>query len=132
MNGGRGDDLMLGGNGEDNMKGGLGDDVINGQQGLDLIDGGWGDYDRCSYEEESEPVINCEEIFGDGGTPPDVETRPLVTVPPGHYPPPGLCRLWFVDRPPGQQPPPEDCGIVEAKWDDLYNKGQKVTVVYGG
>lgn len=30
-------------------------------------------------------------------------------VPRGHYPPPGECRIWFVNRPPGQQPPPERC-----------------------
>jgi len=30
-------------------------------------------------------------------------------VPPGHYPPPGECRLWYVDRPPGHQPPPSRC-----------------------
>lgn len=30
-------------------------------------------------------------------------------VPPGHYPPPGECRIWYVGRPPGQQPPPARC-----------------------
>ena len=32
-----------------------------------------------------------------------------VTIPPGHMPPPGQCRIWYPDQPPGQQPPPGDC-----------------------
>ena len=32
-----------------------------------------------------------------------------VDIPPGHLPPPGMCRIWFPGRPPGQQPPPGDC-----------------------
>lgn len=31
-------------------------------------------------------------------------------VPPGHYPPPGECRIWYPWREPGQQPPPGRCG----------------------
>lgn len=34
---------------------------------------------------------------------------PHVDIPPGHYPPPGECRLWLPDRPPGHQPPPMRC-----------------------
>ncbi len=30
-------------------------------------------------------------------------------IPPGHYPPPGMCRVWYPRRPPGQQPPPVSC-----------------------
>lgn len=33
-----------------------------------------------------------------------------LQIPPGHYPPPGECRLWYPDRPPGHQPPPGACG----------------------
>ena len=33
-------------------------------------------------------------------------------IPPGHYPPPGECRIWYPDRPPGHQPPPGNCGRV--------------------
>lgn len=32
-----------------------------------------------------------------------------VSMPAGHRPPPGQCRIWFPGRPPGQQPPPGDC-----------------------
>jgi hypothetical protein len=32
-----------------------------------------------------------------------------IRVPPGHYPPPGACRVWYPDRPPGHQPPPVRC-----------------------
>ena len=38
----------------------------------------------------------------------DVENRSLK-VPPGHYPPPGQCRLWYPGRPPGQQPKAGNC-----------------------
>lgn len=31
------------------------------------------------------------------------------TVPKGHMPPPGECRLWYPDRPAGHQPPPTKC-----------------------
>lgn len=30
-------------------------------------------------------------------------------IPPGHYPPPGECRIWFPGRPPGHQPPAMKC-----------------------
>jgi hypothetical protein len=30
-------------------------------------------------------------------------------IPPGHLPPPGLCRIWFPGRPPGHQPRPGNC-----------------------
>lgn len=44
---------------------------------------------------------------------PPIDARPSgdVDIPPGHYPPPGACRVWFPDRPPGQQPPPGSCGV---------------------
>lgn len=34
-------------------------------------------------------------------------------VPPGHYPPPGQCRIWRPERPPGQQSPPGSCDELE-------------------
>ncbi|HEU4370792.1 MAG TPA: hypothetical protein VFV05_21430 [Methylomirabilota bacterium] len=37
--------------------------------------------------------------------PPVVVVAPRrVHVPPGHYPPPGQCRIWHAGRPPGHQP----------------------------
>jgi len=32
-----------------------------------------------------------------------------LKIPPGHYPPPGQCRVWLPDRPPGRQPPSASC-----------------------
>lgn len=31
------------------------------------------------------------------------------TVPPGHFPPPGECRIWQPELPPGRQSPPGPC-----------------------
>ena len=36
-------------------------------------------------------------------------------VPPGHLPPPGMCRVWYPDRPPGHQPPPGPCNVLAAR-----------------
>ena len=33
-------------------------------------------------------------------------------IPPGHYPPPGQCRVWLPGRPPGHQPRPVKCNSV--------------------
>lgn len=35
-----------------------------------------------------------------------------IRVPPGHYPPPGSCRIWYAGVPPGRQPPPTACGSI--------------------
>lgn len=32
-----------------------------------------------------------------------------ITIPLGHLPPPGKCRIWFPDRPAGHQPAPASC-----------------------
>ena len=32
-----------------------------------------------------------------------------LNIPPGHYPSPGECRVWFPGRPPGQQPASGRC-----------------------
>ena len=47
-------------------------------------------------------------------------------IPPGHLPPPGLCRAWLPDTPPGHQPPPGDCGRVRA------GLPEGARLVYGG
>lgn len=33
-------------------------------------------------------------------------------IPPGHYPPPGMCRIWIDGVPPGQQSAPVDCATA--------------------
>jgi hypothetical protein len=35
-----------------------------------------------------------------------------LRIPPGHYPPPGECRIWYPDRPAGHQPEHIKCGMV--------------------
>jgi hypothetical protein len=38
----------------------------------------------------------------------------VISVPPGQYPPAGLCRVWIADKPPGLQRRPEACqGIAD-------------------
>lgn len=39
--------------------------------------------------------------------------RGPFSVPPGHYPPPGQCRIWRADVPPGRQGPPGACRDLE-------------------
>ena len=64
----------------------------------------------------------------------DRQPRVLRDVPPGHYPPPGECRIWYLGRPPGQQPPPTGCDRLRGRvpydafilyngkgWDTRYN-----------
>lgn len=36
-------------------------------------------------------------------------------IPPGHFPPPGACRVWHPNRPPGQQPRPGACHELERR-----------------
>ncbi|WP_434111050.1 hypothetical protein [Methylocaldum sp. GT1TLB] len=38
-----------------------------------------------------------------------------LDIPPGHYPPPGECRIWYPGRPAGHQPPPGQCHRLRAK-----------------
>jgi len=37
------------------------------------------------------------------------QSRREQIVPPGFYPPVGMCRIWINDVPAGQQPAPSDC-----------------------
>lgn len=52
-------------------------------------------------------------VAEDGRWPGPVIVGPrALDIPPGHYPPPGHCRVWYAGRPPGQQPPPVQCDRV--------------------
>jgi hypothetical protein len=35
-----------------------------------------------------------------------------LKIPPGHYPPPGHCKVWFPGRPPGHQPASVPCSAL--------------------
>src|SRR5688500_2794315 len=35
-----------------------------------------------------------------------------IHVPKGHYPPPGMCRVWIPGTPPGHQPKPAACNAL--------------------
>lgn len=39
-------------------------------------------------------------------------SRGPAEVPPGHRPPPGMCRIWIDNVPPGHQPAPTDCATA--------------------
>ncbi len=36
-----------------------------------------------------------------------------IGIPPGHFPPPGQCRVWHPGTPPGHQPRSGPCSVVE-------------------
>jgi hypothetical protein len=38
-----------------------------------------------------------------------------VSVPPGHMPPKGKCRIWYPGRPPGHQGPIGECADLERR-----------------
>lgn len=46
-------------------------------------------------------------------------------VPPGHLPPPGMCRIWIDGVPPGRQPRPTTCAAAER------NRPYNARVIYG-
>jgi hypothetical protein len=46
-------------------------------------------------------------------------------VPPGFFPPAGMCRIWINDVPPGQQPAPTDCASA------VRNRPAKGKVLFG-
>ena len=48
-------------------------------------------------------------------------------VPPGHLPPPELCRVWYSDRPAGRQPPPASCSSAER----IAARARNARVIYG-
>lgn len=43
----------------------------------------------------------------------DTRIDGIPSIPHGHLPPPGECRLWHLDRSTGDQPPPEQCENFE-------------------
>lgn len=55
------------------------------------------------------PVEGRDVVYDDDRGGNRERARSPGEVPPGHYPPPGECRIWYVNRPPGQQPPPARC-----------------------
>ncbi len=40
-------------------------------------------------------------------------TAASLSIPPGHLPPPGMCRVWMPGEPPGHQPAPRSCSSIE-------------------
>lgn len=47
-------------------------------------------------------------------------------IPPGHLPPPGMCRVWIDGVPPGRQPAPTDCATA------YRTRPANARVIYGG
>ncbi len=60
-------------------------------------------------------VAGCVAHAGSYGVFPAPAPAPHANVPPGHMPPPGMCRVWFPNKPPGQQPPPGSCHELQYK-----------------
>lgn len=55
-------------------------------------------------------------VFAIGATAADAQiTIAARDVPPGHRPPPGMCRIWIDGVPPGRQPRPTDCATARAR-----------------
>jgi len=46
-------------------------------------------------------------------------------VPPGFFPPPGMCRIWLNDVPASQQPAPTDCASA------VRNRPANARVLFG-
>lgn len=73
-----------------------------------LYSADWGDV----YVQYGRPVAASVYVVpAPIAAPPAAYLRPpeTIRIPPGHLPPPGLCRVWYPGRPPGHQPPPTDC-----------------------
>ncbi len=43
---------------------------------------------------------------------PEVAHHSDLHIPPGHFPPPGQCRVWVPGTPPGRQASPGDCATL--------------------
>ena len=59
-------------------------------------------------------ATGCAPVGVGNPTPPYPDDEPYMklSVPPGHLPPPGKCRIWEPGRPPGHQLPPGPCSIL--------------------
>jgi hypothetical protein len=60
-------------------------------------------------------------------------TAATLGIPPGHLPPPGLCRVWMPGTPPGHQAPSRNCANIErtapaGSW-ILYRPGKDRKIV---
>lgn len=55
------------------------------------------------------PVVVVQQPVAVAPAPVVVVEPRRVHVPPGHFPPPGYCRVWHPGRPPGHQPRPFPC-----------------------
>lgn len=51
--------------------------------------------------------------------------RRAQVVPPGFFPPAGMCRIWLNDVPAGQQPAPTDCASA------VRNRPANARVLFG-
>ena len=60
---------------------------------------------RGDYKGERRDRYRDERLGDRRGFHPAPYVQPRI--PPGHLPPPGEYRQWFLDRPPGHQPPPQ-------------------------
>src|SRR5687768_18617592 len=51
--------------------------------------------------------------------------RPADSIPEGHKPPAGMCRIWLPNVPPGKQAAPTDCATA------VKNRPANATVIFG-
>ena len=70
--------------------------------------GRWGYYAE-EYRDDYRGRYRDRGYYGDRRDRDRQKSRERGRVPPGHYPPPGECRMWNPDLPPGHQPPPYRC-----------------------
>ncbi len=60
-------------------------------------------------------VVTIPAARPDDGVRVQPRTGPAFHIPPGHYPPPGQCRVWVPGVPPGQQSPPGACATLRLR-----------------
>lgn len=79
--------------------------------------------DRYDYDDDREGYVEYDRRHRRYGR----YKGHTIKIPKGHYPPPGLCRVWHPNRPPGHQPPPVPCGRLNGK-----HFGRAVVVTHHG